>query len=155
MPKIKMRKPCVCGHTEGSITESGLQDVVRCDRCGKFQYNAPRKELGKPRRSVTKREPIPASKRARILMRAGGACEICHCSDSPLTVGHILSVDAGTRAGLDDYTINSDENLAAMCEACNSGIGAEPVPLRIAAAIVFSRSKGTKNGTQGASSELV
>jgi len=153
--RLTLRAPCRCGCEIGTITESGLQDVVRCVNCGKFQYNAPRSETGKPRRNVTKREKISATKRARILMRSGGACELCHNSHAPLTVGHILSVDAGLRAGLDDYSINCDENLAAMCDACNSGIGSEPVPLRVAAAIIVSRNRGIKSERAGVASELV
>jgi hypothetical protein len=41
--------------------------------------------------------------------------------------------------GLKDEEINSDENLACMCEECNLGIGKESLPLRIAVAIIARR----------------
>lgn len=54
-------------------------------------------------------------------------------------IGHLLSVAEGHRQGLDDAQINSAENLAAMCDECNLGLGAEVIPLWLAVAIVKAR----------------
>ena len=48
-------------------------------------------------------------------------------------------MDAGRRIGLTDDEVNDDENLAAMCEECNLGIGKQPLPLRTAIAILRAR----------------
>lgn len=141
---LTMRIPCLCGSELGYITEKGSQDVVRCAACDRFAYNAPRLETGKERRSVKTREPFKPKDRARILLRAGGACELCHCSDAPLTVGHLLSYRDAKELGLSDEDANSDENLAAMCEACNSGIGRETVPLKLVLSILVARLKHGK-----------
>jgi len=58
-----------------------------------------------------------------------------------LTVGHLVSVKVGHSYGLTDDEINSQENLCAMCEECNSGLGATPVPLRLAISMIRSRIK--------------
>ena len=134
-----MRNPCGCGCKTGVLRTVGFQDTVKCRDCGKFQYNAPRKETGKPQMRVPMREKMSPKLRATIMVRAGSACELCHRIGLPLTVGHLLSVDAGEASGLSDDEINGEENLAAMCDACNSGLGKEPVPLRVAIAIIFNR----------------
>jgi len=72
------------------------------------------------------------------LERATGRCELCG-SRAELHVGHLLSAEAGLRHGLTEATLNSDENLAAMCAACNLGIGKEVVPLRLAIAMLLAR----------------
>ena len=139
--RYKMRAPCLCGCEHGVIRTVGYQDTVRCLECGAFQYNAPRKETGRPQLHVAKREKLAPSLRAHILIRGGGACELCHQSHVPLVVGHLLSLDAGRAEGLSDDELNNEENLAAMCDACNSGLGKQPVPLRVMVAIIIARSK--------------
>ena len=139
----EMRKPCgKCGSTSGRIEPKGAQDCVYCD-CGAFQYNAPREETGKPVRSVNrKREPFKPSVRAAVLMRASGRCELCGAKPGPegeIHVGHLLSIDDGLRAGIAEAVLNDVENLAAMCDQCNLGIGATTVPLRLAIAMVLAR----------------
>lgn len=56
-------------------------------------------------------------------------------------VGHLVSVKDGTARGMTDAEINDDENLAAMCDECNLGVGSETVPLRLAIAMVLIRIK--------------
>lgn len=77
--------------------------------------------------------------RARILGRDGNRCQWCRAEDRPLHVGHIISVEAGLTFGLSDEEINHDENLVAMCDECNLGMGAEPMPLRAAIALLRAR----------------
>lgn len=45
------------------------------------------------------------------------------------------------RDGLTDEEINSDDNLAAFCDECNLGLGKQPVPLRLAVALVMARQR--------------
>jgi hypothetical protein len=54
-------------------------------------------------------------------------------------VGHLVSVKAGHDGGLTDDEINSLENLCAMCNECNAGLGATPVPLRLAISMILKR----------------
>jgi hypothetical protein len=139
-----MRKACACGSEYGEIRDRGAQDCVFCV-CGKFQYNAPRTETGKQVRTVsTVHSCIKPKLRARVLMRATGRCELCGKQpgdNASLHVGHLLSVKAAMDAGLSDAEINDDSNLAAMCDECNLGLGQEPVPLRLAVALVLSRAR--------------
>lgn len=138
-----LRAPCQqCGSNRGSISMSNGQNVVRCE-CGRFQYNAPKVETGeRPRSVATVHSGIKPKQRARILSRDGGACVMCHCSDRPLHVGHLLSVDAGLAIGLTEVELNDDANLAALCEDCNLGLGNKPIPLKIYAAILRTITKG-------------
>jgi hypothetical protein len=43
--------------------------------------------------------------------------------------------------GMNEFELNDDENLAAMCSECNLGIGSETVPLRLCFAIIRARAK--------------
>jgi hypothetical protein len=133
----RMRAPCrFCGSTSGRVDTRGVQDCVFCE-CGKFQYNAPRVETGRAVRTVTTvHNGISPKQRARVFMRDGKACAICHSYDKPLHVGHLLSVAVGMDCGLTDAELNDDENLAALCDECNLGLKERPVPLRLAAAIL-------------------
>jgi 5-methylcytosine-specific restriction endonuclease McrA len=134
-----MRAPCRCGHAVGRLVEKNGQDTVRCLNCDSYCYCAPRAETGREVRNVRTREGIRPSKRTEILIRDGHRCVLCHADGEILHVGHIISVDAGTKSGMTDDEVNDDENLAAMCEACNLGIGPQPLPLRTAIAIVRAR----------------
>jgi 5-methylcytosine-specific restriction endonuclease McrA len=121
---------------------SGSQDTVRCKACGRFCYNAPRVETGlKPRTVRTTHEAIRPALRARIILRANGACEACHRGDGELHVGHWVSVADGHAAGLTDEQINSEDNLLALCAECNLGLGRETIPLRLVLAAVMARAK--------------
>lgn len=138
--RFAMRKPCRCGSTTGYLIEVNGQDTVRCLACQTFCYNAPRTETGREQRSVTTiHNGIKPKQRAQIIARDGHQCIWCHTKDAPLHVGHIISVDAGLTFGLSDADINSDENLVAVCEECNLGMGAEPMPLRTAIALLRAR----------------
>lgn len=45
----EMSRPCGrCGHGLGQIDRKRNQDVVTCQGCGRFVYNAPRAETGLP-----------------------------------------------------------------------------------------------------------
>jgi 5-methylcytosine-specific restriction endonuclease McrA len=129
---------------EGTITTKGGQDVVRCADCRAYCYCAPRTETGRQPRSLRTRPAIGPSQRARILMLDNSTCVLCHRSDLPLDVGHLISVYDGRALGLTDAQLNSDENLAAMCSPCNSGIGSETLTLRIAAAVLRARTDRRK-----------
>lgn len=137
---FEMRAPCAgCGHARGRIEERNGQDTVRCLSCGRHCYNAPRTETGRAQRSVsTVHASIRPNQRARILARASGRCEVCGARGN-LHVGHILPVVTGLESGLTDAQINHDENLMCLCEECNLGWGAMPMPLWLAVAVVKAR----------------
>lgn len=138
--EITMRAPCTrCDCEEGTVTESNGQDVVRCRQCGKWAYNRPKSESGKPQRSVRTRPDIKPSTKARILERDNYACVMCHAADKPLHVGHLLSVTDGRRVGASEDELYSDENLAAMCEECNLGQSERTVSLRLVYLILRAR----------------
>jgi hypothetical protein len=61
-----------------------------------------------------------------------------------LQVGHILSVDDGLRHGLSEDVINSDDNLIAECDECNSGHGAGSLPVRLFVTLLMARNAGGK-----------
>lgn len=136
-----MRAPCpYCGSTDGRIVERNGQDTVRCLACDRHCYNAPRTETGREVRSVTTvHNGIKSKLRTKILQRDGYQCVLCKSTTSNLHVGHVVSVDAGFATGLTDAEINDEENLIATCEECNLGQGAQPIPLRIAIAILKAR----------------
>lgn len=138
--RFQMRAPCPsCGHGLGRLIERNGQDTVRCLSCDKHCYNAPRTETGREQRSVsTVHSAVKPKQRARILERATGKCEVCGARRN-LHVGHILSVDAGLRAGLTDAQINDDENLLCLCEECNLGMGSAPMSLPLAIAVLRAR----------------
>lgn len=137
-----LRAPCPsCRGVHGEIRSRGGQDCVFCRSCNRFQYNAPRVETGRAVRSVqTVHEAIKPKLRAQVLERATGRCELCGAR-TDLHVGHLLSVEAGLAQGLTETDLNSTENLCAMCPECNLGLGKQPVPLRLAVAIVMARLK--------------
>jgi hypothetical protein len=91
---------------------------------------------------VTVHDAVDRDLRLKILFRATGKCEICGwrpAEEEGLCVGHLLSVKVGFQAGLPDDLLNSEENLAAMCYACNAAIGDGVLPLRLAIAILQHR----------------
>lgn len=125
MTTYTMRAACAqCGTTEGYIIERGSQDVMRCVICDAYQYCAPRTETGKAVRTLASRPNIKPSTRARILHEHDYACVCCgrRAPDVSLDLGHLISRDDAARAGfLDDPLIDSEWNLAPMCQECNSG----------------------------------
>ena len=139
-----LRAPChICGSTEGRIVEKGVQDTVWCLQCNTYQYNAPRSETGKPIRSVRTRENIKPSLRAEIILRANGKCELCgrNSKERPLHTGHLLSVEDGKAQGFTEEELTVPENLAAMCDECNLGLGKKTVPLWVAFRIFKTRTQ--------------
>jgi 5-methylcytosine-specific restriction endonuclease McrA len=151
---FKMRGECKrCGCTEGRIESRSGQDCVYCLGCGAFQYNAPKTETGRAVRSIaTIHNGITGKQRQRILARANTHCELCGAVGTILNVGHLLSAKDGFDMGLSDAEINSDENLAAFCEQCNSEMGKETVSLRLVFAIIKARARNrTQNDQREAS----
>jgi 5-methylcytosine-specific restriction endonuclease McrA len=135
-----MRSPCPrCDGLIGIIATRNGQDTVRCEDCGGFCYNAPRSETGRETRSLRTRPTIKTSQRTRILVRDNSTCLLCHRGDVPLDVGHLISVHDGHALGLSDADLNSDENLAAMCSACNSGLSSRSLPPRLLAAALWAQ----------------
>jgi hypothetical protein len=133
-----MREPCrKCGSSFGEIRTTSGQDCVYCV-CGAWAYNAPRAETGRAVRPLTDRTSIPTSKRYRVLERASGRCELCGAREG-LVVDHILSLQAGAAQGWSDFDLNHDDNLAALCAACNAGKGAIPMSPRLYVALLKSR----------------
>lgn len=137
---ILMRKHCLnCGNESGRIETKNGQDCVYCSGCGRFQYNAPKTETGRAPRTVqTVHEAIKPKQRARILLRSNGRCELCGKRES-LHVGHMLSVKSGMAWGMTEDQLNDDENLVALCDECNLGIGSEPMPLRFVMRVLLER----------------
>jgi len=135
-----LREPCRhCGCVTGWLETRNGQDCVFCEKCRRLCYNAPKTETGRsPRTVTTVHNGIKSACRARIILRATGRCELCGATGN-LHVGHLLPVKEGLAAGLTELDLNSDENLAAMCDECNLGIGAEVVPLRLVVAIIRRR----------------
>ena len=139
---FQMRQPCPkCDTIEGRIETRNKQDCVFCAKCGRHCYNAPKTETGRAVRSLTTvHNGIKPQQRTRILLRANCHCELCGRLGD-LHVGHLVSVKDGIDRGMTETEINDDENLAAMCDECNSGLGKETVPLRLAIAMVLIRIK--------------
>lgn len=135
---IEMRSSCrECGGELGRIDTRGGQDVVFCAGCGKWAgYNASKAETGREVRSLRTRGRIKPKQRARILERDNATCVLCHRADVELDVGHLISVKEGREQGLSDAELDSDPNLAAMCQPCNSGLGGRSVSLRFAVALL-------------------
>lgn len=130
-----MREPCKsCGHTVGKLKEVNGQDTVRCGRCNRHCYNAPRVETGRKVRSISERPDIKPSQRSRILERDNRSCIVCHqpaAADRRLVIAHLISVKEGRDMGMTDKELFDDENLAAMCEECNAGIGPRTINTRM------------------------
>lgn len=137
--EFRAARPCPkCHTTEAALIPKNGQNTVRCARCGQLSYNAPKTETGdRPRTVETLRRALKPGTQARILDRDNGRCVLCGRSDQPLTIGHLLSVDDGCRLGTDEELINDEANLAAMCEACNLGLGKASVSPRRYAAIMW------------------
>jgi 5-methylcytosine-specific restriction endonuclease McrA len=149
---MEMRSPCpACGKTAGLVEERNGQDTVRCAACNRFCYNAPRVETGRAVRSVTTiHNGIKPGQRFDILQRDGFACVLCKNDTKRLHAGHLISVEVGLRFGLTDAEINDDENLIAICEECNLGQREQPIPLRLAIAILRARISWAKRNERKA-----
>lgn len=121
--KHRARTPCPeCGTADAVLLIRNRQATVRCARCDRFLYNAPRTETGdKPRTVKTLRRSIRPKQQARILDRDRGRCVLCG-SKQDLTIAHLLSIEDGVELGAAVHHLYDDANLAAMCEACNIGL---------------------------------
>lgn len=144
-----MREPCPrCGCRDGTITTRSGQDTVRCAECKQYCYNAPRSETGRERRSLSTRPDVRPRQRSRIMLRDNFACIMCHRSDVPLEIGHLVSVHDAHLVGLSDAELTSDDNLAVMCEECNSGLSKQSLPPRLIAAAIFAHRLHEREGGQ-------
>ena len=126
------------------IVEKGPHREAVCGDCGRHVKFVSKSELGEDPRSATVRGKIKPKQRARIIQRANLRCECCgrpaSATGAGLHVGHVVSIDAGTKAGVALEVLNSDENLIAECEECNLGHGRDPLPLALFVAILKTRS---------------
>jgi 5-methylcytosine-specific restriction endonuclease McrA len=130
-------RPCRrCGATSGILLESNGQNTVYCVECGTYGYNAPKTETGQRPRSVkTARPRVKPSQQARIFDRDQGRCILCGTTDD-LTIGHLLSIEEAHELGETGPELHDDANLAAMCEACNLGLGRRSVSPRTYAVLM-------------------
>lgn len=131
-------RPCRwCGSTSGVLFEVSGQNSVYCGDCGKHSYNAPKTETGqRPRTVETLRPQIKPSQQARVLDRDHGRCVLCGATER-LTIGHLLSLHDAFHLGATEAAVHDDANLAAMCEACNAGLGRHSVSPRTYAVIMW------------------
>jgi 5-methylcytosine-specific restriction endonuclease McrA len=132
-----MRAPCRWCATEGVTENNGYirtvngQDVVRCIRCERHCYNAPKTETGKPIRNVRSRPELKPGQRERILERDGGECFLCHRRDGILHAAHVMSVADAQESGWSEVEYMDDANLYAACEECNLGLKSRSMEARI------------------------
>lgn len=125
-----------CDSTDGILLERNGQNTVYCGKCGKHSYNAPKTETGqRPRTVQTVRKAIKPSQQARIFDRDQGRCILCGAKDR-LTIGHLLSIDDAYEMGELGPELHDDANLAAMCEACNLGLGRHSISPRTYAVLM-------------------
>ena len=137
----QLRSPCPeCSSAYGRVETRNGQDCVYCE-CGRWQYNAPRRETGRSVRHISERDGLPPSKRSRILERDNYTCVMCgrRPPDIELHIGHLISHADGRAIGMAPFELDDDENLAAMCGECNLGQGSAPVSLRYCARLLKAR----------------
>lgn len=119
----ELRAACSCGGETGDIRTKNGQDCVYCTSCGRWQYNAPRIETGRAKRTLATRPGITPAQRAHVLTTHDHAC--IGCGGRPphvqLTLEHIISREQADAYGMLDALIDSHWNLAPMCPECNSG----------------------------------
>lgn len=93
-------------------------------------------EIGLGTRSVSSRPEIKPKTRMNVFRADGMCCLVCaRVADigRELVVGHIISVKDAEGFGWSEAQIYAEENLAAMCEECNSGLGSRSLnPVRVA-----------------------
>ncbi|OSC30707.1 hypothetical protein B8W69_06635 [Mycobacterium vulneris] len=73
---------------------------------------------------------------------------MCHHSDVPLEIGHLVSVHDAQQVGLSEDDLTSDENLAVMCAECNSGLSKRSLPPRLIAAAIWAHQLNESKGGQ-------
>ncbi|MDQ1366704.1 MAG: hypothetical protein QOE07_3 [Acidimicrobiaceae bacterium] len=127
-----------CGIKSAALATSNGQNVVRCAKCGRHLYNAPKTETGERARTVSSlRHAIKPSQQARILDRDHRTCLLCGRANVQLTIGHLLSIEEGVSVGASEAELYNDANLAAMCESCNLGLGRHSISPRTYAVIML------------------
>jgi 5-methylcytosine-specific restriction endonuclease McrA len=134
------REPCPeCQTRDAILINISGQNTVRCKKCHRHLYNAPKTETGEVRRTVeTVRKGIKPSQQARIFDRDQGRCIFCGRNENVgLTLGHLLSIEEGLSLGAMERELASDANLAVMCEACNLGLGRTSVYPRTYAVLMW------------------
>jgi 5-methylcytosine-specific restriction endonuclease McrA len=93
-------------------------------------------EIGIGTRSLSSRPEIKPRVRMNVFRSDGLCCLVCARVAQPgreLVVGHIISVKDAEAAGWPESQTYSEENLAAMCEECNAGLGSTSLdPARVA-----------------------
>ena len=132
-----------CKHCGGpcEIRPNGPHMERVCKACDR--HNGFAKKDPNDRRSATLRGTIKPNQRSRIIQRAKTRCECCGrpaaATGIGLHVGHVVSIDAGVKAGVSLEVLNSDENLIAECEECNLGHGRAPLAMAVFIAILMTR----------------
>lgn len=146
-----LKAACTCGQpagAEGVLDQVGPHLRLSCAVCGARNPNnstsISKREVDEDVRSVSSRPDIKPSQRARILQRAGAACELCHRTDRPLHIGHFLSLKEGREVGASDIELYDDENLLALCDECNLGLGEETPPARMLLLILRARTSQSR-----------
>jgi 5-methylcytosine-specific restriction endonuclease McrA len=118
--------PCPgCGGHDGRlIRHPDGKHIVRCvnPACSMIITQLSKAEV-EGRRPTAKelRRTISPEKKTSILQRDGMACVFCRRSDTPLHIGHLLSLADAADLGVDATIANHDANLGAMCQECNEG----------------------------------
>jgi 5-methylcytosine-specific restriction endonuclease McrA len=114
---------CECGCEHGYTVDRDNHIGLYCQNCDKWQKWISRLEAGRKPRTLSTREGVTPSQRARILDRHDHAC--IGCGKRPpevrLELEHIISRELAAEHGMLDDLIDSEWNLAPMCPECNSG----------------------------------
>jgi 5-methylcytosine-specific restriction endonuclease McrA len=117
-----------CTHMAVDQRENGPHIEEFCADCGGHLRFVPRSEVGLSQRSVASRKGVKPRVRAQVFERFGHACYLCGRGAAEgvmLQVDHILPVELAKRHGVYDEVVDSELNLAPVCEECNLGKGAE------------------------------
>lgn len=77
--------------------------------------NLPEHDVAQPAIVVRRRSGISVHRRFQVFKRDGYGCQMCHRTDVPLEVDHIIPVCHGGSSELD--------NLQTLCSDCNRGKG--------------------------------
>jgi hypothetical protein len=136
-----LREKCrYCGATMGTILVVNGQDTVRCGGCGRGLYNAPKTETGRALRTLT-REEVPPGVAYVVKERAHFRCEFCGKGpmEAVLDVDHLISVHDVQAMGIVVRFANHIDNLAFLCNICNSGKGRKSIKLHDLLILQISR----------------
>lgn len=130
--------PCECGETRGEIRPKAGHNCLYCVGCDRYVKNVAKADTGEAPRSVSTRVDIKPAQRERIIERDAGRCMLCGrpAGQVILHIGHVLSVEEGRALGATDEELYDDENLLALCEECNLGMGRRSVSPRLALRLI-------------------